>query len=118
MSCRGYSLGLERVVTDFAADCSFAQAVEKVSEHYGIAVSSSTVRLIAESHGSVLNGESAGEVRVPAKGVSDLIAEMEASQVPCVEFRAGMGDKRKRRTVCWHEAKLCLARVVGRVDAR
>lgn len=105
-------------MTDFAADCSFAQAVEKVAEHYGIEVSPSTVRLIAESHGAVLNEESAGEVRLPTQGVSCLIAEMDGSQVPCVEFRAGTGDKRKRRTACWHEAKLCMARVVGRADAR
>jgi len=68
--CRGYSLGLERVVTDLAADCSFAQAVEKVSEHYGIGVSPSTVRVITEGHGLAMSEESSRAVRMPASGVS------------------------------------------------
>ena len=38
--------------------------------------------------------------------------------MPCVEFRAGAGDKRKRRESCWHEAKLCLARVFGSTCVR
>ena len=36
--CRGYSLGLQRLLTDFGADHSFAQAVAKVKEHYLIEV--------------------------------------------------------------------------------
>ena len=38
---RGYSLLLERIVTDFGADISFGQVVEKLKEHYGITISAS-----------------------------------------------------------------------------
>jgi hypothetical protein len=106
------------VVTDFGADCSFAQAVEKVSEHYGIEVSVSTVRLIAEGQGAVLEEESGVEAHLPAKGVPCLIAESDGSPVPCVEFGEGAGDRRKRRILCWHEAKSGLARVKGSTQPR
>lgn len=118
VTCRGYSLGLERVVVDLAADSSFAQAVEKVSEHYRIEVSQSTVRVITERHGLVMSEASGLAARMPVSGVGVLVAEMDGSHVPCLEFRAGAGDKRKRRGSCWHEAKLSLARVVGSASTR
>lgn len=37
--CRGYSLPLQRVMTDFGADESFSGAAKKIKEHYGIEVS-------------------------------------------------------------------------------
>lgn len=43
--CRGYSLGLQRVLTDFGADHSFAEAAAKVKEHYLIDVPESAARL-------------------------------------------------------------------------
>jgi len=116
--CRGYSLGLERVVVDLAADGSFAQAVEKVAEHYGIEVSQSTVRVITERHGAAMSEASGSVARMPGTGVSLMVGEMDGSHVPCVEFGVGTGDKRKRRGCYWHEAKLCLARVVGSTRTR
>jgi hypothetical protein len=73
---------------------------EKVSEHYGIEVSVSTVRLIAEGHGAVLEEESGVEAHLPAKGVPCLIAEFDGSLVPCVEIGEDAGDRRKRRILC------------------
>lgn len=78
----------------------------------------STVRVITERHGAVLSEGSGGAARMPATGGGVLVAEMDGSHVPCVEFRAGAGDKRKRRVSCWHEAKLGLARVVGSTRTR
>jgi hypothetical protein len=118
VKCRGYSLGLERVVTDFAADSSFEEVVQKVEEHYGIKVSGSRVRLISEKHGLRMSEQFEVDLRMPAKGVDLLINELDGSQVPCVEFCDGEGDKRKRRKVCWHEAKLCMARAEGSAHAR
>ena len=48
--CRGYSLPLERAITDFGADVPFGKVVEKMKEHYGIEPPSSTIRLITEKH--------------------------------------------------------------------
>ena len=45
VNCRDYSLLLERVITDFGADVSFEQVVEKLKEHYGISISTSGVKI-------------------------------------------------------------------------
>lgn len=57
--------------------------------------------------------ENENELRMPVNGVQLMIAEFDGSHVPCVDFKEGEGDKRKRRSVCWHEAKLCMARSFG-----
>ncbi|MDQ3754989.1 MAG: hypothetical protein M3371_09685 [Acidobacteriota bacterium] len=59
-------------------------------------MSQSTVRVLAESHGLALSAESSVRVQMPATGVSLLVAELDGSQVPCVEYGTGAGDKRKR----------------------
>lgn len=118
VGCRGYSLGLQRVVTDFAADASFASAVSKVREHYGIEVSESSVRVYTQRHGAAMQEGVEVRARMPAGGVRQMIAEMDGSLVPVVEIKAGTGDRRKRRVVGWREAKLCLARVAGCAQSR
>ena len=40
--CRGYSLPLQRVITDFGADVPFGQIPKKLQEHHGIKVSTWT----------------------------------------------------------------------------
>lgn len=118
MSSRSFSLGLQRVMTDFGADCSFEKAREKVEEHYGIKVATSGVRAVTEKHGMLMQEESEIPARKPASGVSQMIGESDGSMVPIVEFRSGDGDKRKRRELLWREAKLCMARVFGSVKNR
>jgi hypothetical protein len=41
--CRSPSVGLQRARMEFEANTSFAAAIEKVREHYGVAVSQSAV---------------------------------------------------------------------------
>ncbi len=67
VSCRGYSLGLQRVVTDFGADVAFGRVPEKVREHYGIEVAASTVRAITEGHGAAVESASEVSVRLPLR---------------------------------------------------
>ena len=116
--CRGYSLGLQRVVTDFGADESFARAAAKVKEHYRIELCAGTVRQVTQEHGARMQSVPERKLRLPASGVGALLAETDGSMVPCVEVRAGVGDGRKRRAVCWKEAKLSLVREPGRAAAR
>ncbi len=111
VSCRGYSLGLQRVVTDFGADVSFARVPEKVREHYGIEVWASTVRAITEGHGAVLESACEVSVRLPLGGVTRLVTEMDGSMIPTVHMAEDKGDKRRQRKVSWTEARLCLAGV-------
>ena len=109
VSCRGYSLGLQRVVTDFGADVAFGRVPEKVREHYGIEVCASTVRAITEGHGAVLESACEAEVKLPLGGVTRLVTEMDGSMVPTVQMAEDKGDKRRQRKVSWREARLCLA---------
>jgi len=113
VNCRGYSLGLQRVMVDFGADLSFARAAEKVKEHYQIDVNSSAIRARTEGHGRLMALESEMNVRMPAAGVRELIAELDGSFVPIVEIAEGTGDKRKRRKLKWEEAKLGVVGVMG-----
>ena len=57
--CRGYSLALQRVMTDFGADESFSEATKKISEHYGIDVSMSATQRITERHAEIIHAEEA-----------------------------------------------------------
>jgi len=111
-------LGLRRAVVDFGADTSFAAAVEKVREHYGVAVSSSAVRVVTQEHGEVMCLEPEVSVRLPLEGVTELIAEIDGTLLPVVEVGAAQGDKRQQRSCRWQEARLCLAGQAQAVQRR
>jgi hypothetical protein len=116
--CRGYSVGLQRALTDFGADEPFAAASAKLREHYGIAVPVSAVRTITESHGAAMAASQPhGSAWPTAPGVPRLIGEMDGSMVPRVDTAPpGAGvDRRKTRRLSWTEARLCLVREPGSV---
>ncbi len=115
---RSLSLGLQRAVVDFGADTSFATAVGKVREHYGVEVSHSAVRLVTQAHGEALQLETEVEARLPREGVKELLAEIDGSLLPIVEVGEAPGDKRKQRLCKWQEARLCLAGVPQGVGRR
>ncbi len=50
VQCRGYSLLLQRRLTDFGTEKSFERAARQLQEHYGLEVGASTVRRITEAH--------------------------------------------------------------------
>jgi hypothetical protein len=56
VECRGYSLPLQRAITDFSADLPFEQAMKKLKEHYGVEVGGSMARKITEAHGVAFSG--------------------------------------------------------------
>ena len=118
VSCRGYSYGLQRVVTDFGADVSFARVPEKVREHYGIEIATSAIRALTEGHGAALESGAEVSVKLPLGGVTRLVTEMDGSMVPTVQMVADKGDKRRQRKVGWMEARLCLAGVPERVGRK
>lgn len=51
--CRGYSLPLQRVITDFGADVSFGRIPEKLPEHHGIDVPISSAQGITQTHAPI-----------------------------------------------------------------
>ena len=114
VTCRGYSLGLQRVLTDFGADHSFAQAIAKVKEHYLIEVPASAARLYTQRHAAQMRESESETASLPAGGAAQVIAETDGCLIPIVKIAAkGPNDRRKRRQLDWQEARLSLARAAG-----
>ncbi len=112
ISCRDYSLLLERVITDFGADVSFGQTVEKLKEHYGITVSASAVQTITKKHAKACYDMLEVSTQVTEKKeVKCIIGELDGAMIPIVSFEPNDSfDKRKWRKTGWKEARLSVAR--------
>jgi len=114
ISCRAYSTRLQRAITDFGADISFARVSEKIQEHYGIRIASGAAATITERHASRMTEADMTPERRPAQGAMTLIAQSDGSMVPVVQTGTtdseGPKDRRKTRKVFWKEAKLSMIR--------
>lgn len=110
ISYRGYSLLLQRRITDFGAEKSFEKAAGQFKEHYGFAIPESAVRRTTEGHGEAIHGHPEllqGEANSEAK--AQLVGETDGTMVPIVNIDPSQdGDQRKTRTVCWKEVRLAL----------
>ena len=112
---RGYSLPLQRALTDFGAEESFGRATEKMREHYGIELGASAVRTQTLTHAK---GIGAVEHAAASPPVKTVITELDGSMIPVVKTGIGAGlDKRKEKEVFWREARLCCARSSDAVDS-
>ena len=73
-------------MTDFGADYSFEEAVEKIKEHYAITLPASAVREITLQHAERML-ERELDTELPERGIPQLIAELDGlngsdSQLP------------------------------------
>ncbi len=117
VKCRTYSLPLQRAITDFGADDSFADTEGKLLEHYGITVPSSAPRTITEKHAKAIHHlEDDVLSTIPDTSLLEcVIAQTDGSMVPIVdtfELREDDGtlvDKRKTRKIRYKEARVTLA---------
>ena len=117
ITCRSYSLPLQRVVTDFAADLPYARTSIKVKEHYGINLSASSIRQTTMIHAQALyENENLTISPNSCQDVKTIIAEMDGCMVPIVEINEENDDRRKGKALVWKELKLCLAHPVGSND--
>jgi hypothetical protein len=114
---------LQRAITDFGADHSFAEAAKKLKEHYRIEVPVSASRSATQRHAQAMleRQELIGETS--RRGVPQLIGEMDGTNVPVVIIpekseKNRAIDRRKLRQVGWREARLCMARRPESVTAR
>ena len=109
---RGYSRRLQRVLTDFGAESSFARAAQRVREHYGIDAPVSATRAHTLRHARAIAGTSAPAAR-PAE---QLITQMDGSMIPIVTPGTGK-DARRGKELSWSEARLCCTRPSESVHA-
>jgi len=102
------------VLVDFGADEAFGRVPDKLREHYGIAMPTSTVRRTTERHARCLfEQERARENHAEAAKELLFVGEMDGSMVPVVEVAKDAADKRKGKTLVWKEARLCLVHPLG-----
>jgi hypothetical protein len=116
----GYSQPLQRRLTDFGADESFAKVPEKMKEHYGISVPLHSPRTITEKHAKKIHEIEWLNNVFPKEGKEYIIAETDGSMIPIVTIADKTTDEepsdgRKRRKVGWNEARLTLAHPLGSV---
>jgi len=123
--CRGYSLPLQRVITDFGADVPFGQIPGKLHEHHGIGVPVSSAQAITQQHAETILQTQLDTLKrdIPeADGVECLIVEMDGSMIPIVTTEATTAegeevDRRTTRQIGWQEARLVFARTPEQLDS-
>ena len=107
---RGRSRRLERVLTDFGCEHSFARATQSVLEHYGFEIGASAVRTATLEHAqrarAKLQEEYAQPFRIlPAVGVEHVIAETDGTMICTV----ASGPRKGKRPRQWKEMRLVAA---------
>jgi len=107
---RGRTRRLERVLTDFGSEHSFARATGSVLEHYGFAIGVSAVRTATLAHAqrarAKLQAEYEQPFRVlPAVGAAHVIAEADGTMICTV----ASGPRQGKRPREWKQMKLVAA---------
>jgi hypothetical protein len=117
VSPRGYTRELQRAITDFGLDHSFASAAGKLLEHYGIELPISSIRKYVETNARRIADESSKLKASPnclsSSGVDQIVTETDGSMVPFVYFEGKGSDQRKNRKVEYREVRLCASQVGG-----
>jgi len=118
LTSRCCSLPLQRVITDFGADHAFGQVPTKLQEHYGIQMPVSTIRKITESHSQQMHETREISSLPTGQGCQQQIAEIDGCMLPIITVREDTGDKRKKKTLHWKEARLALVHEQGSVSPK
>ena len=110
MTPRGRSRRLERVLTDFGCEYSFARAAGSVREHYGFEIGVSAVRDATLAHAqrarAQLEEQYAQPFRIlPAVAQAHVIAEADGTMICTVQA----GSRKGKRPRQWQEMRLVAA---------
>lgn len=111
---RGRSSRLERVLTDFGIEQSFARAAQSVQEHYGIELGASTVRAATLKHAQraqakLEQGYKESFRALPAEGAAQVVAEADGTLIRTVQPGARTGNRPRE----WQEMRLVAAQAQG-----
>jgi hypothetical protein len=107
---RGQSRRLERVLTDFGCEHSFARATQSVQEHYGFELGASAVRTATLKHAQRAQDQLQAGYRepfriLPAVGAAHVIGEADGTMICTVE----PGPRKGKRPRQWKEMRLVAA---------
>jgi Uncharacterised protein family (UPF0236) len=114
VSPRGKSRRLQRTLTDFGCEHSFARAVQSLQEHYGFELGASAIRKATLTHASraqvQLEKEYEQPFRIlPAVQEEHVIAEVDGTMICTVE----PGPRKAKRPRQWKEMRLVAAQAKG-----
>lgn len=118
VTARGKSRRLQRVLTDFGCEHSFARAGKSLHEHYGFELGPSAVRQATLAHAQrakeTLEKEYAEPFRLlPAEGPAQVIAEADGTMICTV----APGPRKGQRPREWKEMRLLAAQAQGSSSA-
>ena len=107
---RGRSRRLDRVLTDFGCEHSFARATQSVREHYGFELGASAIRTATLQHASRARARLREEYQesfrvLPAVGAQHVIAETDGTMICTV----APGPRKGPRPREWQEMRLVAA---------
>jgi hypothetical protein len=107
VSARAKSLRLQRVLTDFGCEHSFAKAAQSVREHYGFEMGASAVRQATLAHAQRARAKLEKEYaqpfrRLPALGQEHVIAQSDGTMICTVQS----GPRQSKRLRQWKEMRL------------
>jgi hypothetical protein len=110
VSSRGKSRRLQRALTDFGCEHSFARAAQSAREHYGLELGVSAVRQATLAHAqraqAKLEKEYAEPFRIlPAVGEDHVIAQSDGTMICTV----AAGPRKSKRARQWKEMRLVAA---------
>lgn len=101
---------MQRALTDFGADYAFGQVPDKLHEHYGIDLASSTIRKITQFHAQEMYGQEQEMIEDPLKekGCAFQVGQIDGSMIPIMTPNGDEKDQRKNKTLHWKEARLAI----------
>ena len=115
VSARGRSVRLERVLTDFGCEHSFAHAAARVQEHYGFEISTSAVREATLTHAQRASKRLEEQYKesfriLPSLGAEHVVAEADGTMICTV----APGKRNGKRPRDWKEIRLTAAQAQGK----
>lgn len=113
---RGKSHPLQRRLTDFGCEHSFARAVQSLREHYGFELGASAIRKATLKHASRARKQLEKEYEqpfriLPAVQEEHVVAEVDGTMICTVE----PGSRKGQRPREWKEMRLVAAQAKGSV---
>lgn len=102
---------MQKLTTDFGAECPFGQTVNRLKEHHGIELAESTARRIVQRQAYKAKDLLDKEIQTNEES-SLLTIEMDGSMIPTVSFENAI-DKRKARRTKWEEIRVAAAQKLG-----
>jgi len=117
VSPRGRSRRLERALTDFGCEHSFAHAAARVQEHYGFEIGASAVREATLAHAQRaakrLEEQYQEPFRIlPSWGAEHVVAEADGTMICTV----AAGKRKGKRPRDWKEIRLTAAQAQGKEE--